>query len=497
VKFPSSQLNTNSVDVRWLIVCVSIAAVSLTFVFFETAREPDEVHWHSWVFVEWLINYEGGFIRRGLAGEFLTRFFAGSEVWFLNWFTFCLAVAYSLLVLGLIWRNSGFRREDVLYLAAPSGGVFWIGWGGEYYYRKEIVFFVCILIAAHLYMAGRTSRSRYLDGTLAGVVLGLCAVLPFIHEAFIFYGGLFLTVLTYNVSARYLSRERARAVAAVFVATNLTLFVLICLNHGSVAQSDAIWNSIPVKTRSLILDDYQHSAIGALAWTLQDEMRMTGNAFISGYGFFYVWALALLGVLCAYIYGRKHEMPMREVLGDFRFCMNFALVMLSFVPLFFLGIDWGRWTFGIFFIFTVQVYSHALIEPDALPGLLRLSACLQRPHIKEALLFAALLVTALWTQVPECCISIYPAPFALHIMAPELFRHHSAGATPKPAGPGRQRSGNSIKIPSKADTAQRVPQLIPRPRAAGTAGSLQAPEPISPDRRQIVPQVPAGGGMPL
>src|SRR5262245_29774840 len=62
------------------IFLVAAGAFSTFIVWNETLRWPHSLRWSRWACSDWLISYADGFIRRGLIGELLLRFYSDSLV---------------------------------------------------------------------------------------------------------------------------------------------------------------------------------------------------------------------------------------------------------------------------------------------------------------------------------------------------------------------------------------------------------------------------------
>ena len=115
---------------------------SVIVIWSNTLHTPSSLKWNSWVFYEWIINYEGGFVRRGLIGSVINAFYYGEELSAVNTLVFFVALLFILLATMFVASNVKNARSALLFVFCPVG-FYWMAIGNEYYYRKEIFFFYC------------------------------------------------------------------------------------------------------------------------------------------------------------------------------------------------------------------------------------------------------------------------------------------------------------------------------------------------------------------
>lgn len=130
-------------------------SVILVLKFFELIRSgyPKD----SWQVTEWLINYQGGFVRRGLAGELLLRFY---YCWGIEPYYVILTMCF-ILYLGLvIFFYRAFRRAGLPLFLLPF--VFFLGGPvlNDFWARKD-VFLVWIFIGVVRLTGGEVEHNRH------------------------------------------------------------------------------------------------------------------------------------------------------------------------------------------------------------------------------------------------------------------------------------------------------------------------------------------------
>jgi hypothetical protein len=107
------------------------------FVVLKRAYEIFQDGGHNWGIGEWLINYNGGFVRRGLAGQFLFTFTNNGKVALaiLIFFQFAIVAYVSFFVLHHFLRDKFSWWE--LAVALNPAGLLAIAWDSNLLVRKE------------------------------------------------------------------------------------------------------------------------------------------------------------------------------------------------------------------------------------------------------------------------------------------------------------------------------------------------------------------------
>lgn len=289
---------------------------------------------------EWLINYAGGFVRRGLPGTLIGMVsdltgiqanhlavitglvcFVLLTTWLLLYATsvFPAALVLSCIVMGIPAYQDSIVRKDCMGLLLLLG---------------------CLLL----------ERSR-MPRPLAILALNLLAGTAILsHEAFAFHAlaGMVLfrckdqKSLTVN---KFLGRCLSLVPAGI-------CFLLSVLHHGTPEQAVAVNNSwIPLWR---IIDpgnpavESPGAAIEALGWPTSQGLSLSFHMLGSGFYQPLAWAMvfAVSFVLMLLFTGRDADREGQPAM-DLRIQVTaLLLALLAFIsPLFLLGVDYGRWLF--------------------------------------------------------------------------------------------------------------------------------------------------------
>jgi hypothetical protein len=129
----------------------------------------------DYLLAETLLYYPGKYIRRSLLGNIFLPFSATTQ-------KALIVLLYSLMVVMLIWYSLKYCRDKyllLLYLCVPFGIRIYLSENNGLY-RKELLFFLVIILALQLYR-------RSLNQTVNLVVSIVASVLMImIHESFVF-----------------------------------------------------------------------------------------------------------------------------------------------------------------------------------------------------------------------------------------------------------------------------------------------------------------------
>ena len=292
--------------------------------------------YRSWTIADWLINYEGGFIRRGLPGQAayeLGHLFHRSPVDFAV--LFYLATYAVLLVCA---RALALRATPqwwcVALLLSPGTFSFQVldATGG---FRKEILFLAALALL--LFML----RREWLPplGIVVFLTLAVC-VSVLSHESLICYA-------PYLLAALLLSGRSFRQSAQQFalpLAAGLALAFVCSRHHGDLSAATEICRSLGYR---LGPQSKQVCGGGSIAYlTYSSEMaRARTWERVWGDLYFVVYPLATALALLPLLLGSKalaRSGFQREVRAVW---ITAAVAFLCSLVLFAYAEDWGRWIY--------------------------------------------------------------------------------------------------------------------------------------------------------
>ena len=273
--------NTNNYSLpKWTATCVSfimiLFALTVCWNNFCYLRFPD-INNYSWT--EFLINFEGGLVRRGLLGQlifFITEYTGLSPLVQIS----IICVISFVIVAGFLLWEFQKRKWAWWIILSPFMCAIPI-------VRKDYLL-VVFLIAA-LLILGKNPRAlgRRVAAT-AIIVLGL-----FMHEAFIFWGAPIVCLVIFMTS----TNRREIVESGILILVILFSFLLLSYFKGNVSVADSIRNSWNSLFGSDVLENTKWDSIGAIGWTTGEAVKSHFNEnFCSWHGFAVIVRMLYLGL---------------------------------------------------------------------------------------------------------------------------------------------------------------------------------------------------------
>ena len=432
-----------------------IVAISIVIVWRDTIGSLNSIGWSVYGYSEWLINYSGGFVRRGLAGEIIAWLAGGdSALRIATDLVFALYVALALLFLCLALMSARSRAGAILLSIVIPGGIAAMARDNGFYFRKEILFLVVLQVACLLFMAMHRATTRFAQQvmlvSLLLVVFAGALVLPFVHEGYVFYGAPAVFILLLYLTRAFPEKAYLKFLLLLYPLLPIGGFMIAWFFKGNEATAIAIWHSLAQSDRLLMAPAAPWKPFGAIMTIGYTVLNgLAHSAIIVLEGGFWFWALIaacvflLLTVFTCLLYGEEDR-------------ASEAAASLSVLPLLFIGVlpvfvvtsDWGRIIASVSLSYLVLAYAlKGRVLPPIVPGmaaplLLLVRAVGRRPRIS----FWFALVFSLTFSYPECCLnpglganpfaSIYPAVrSAYHALTPgaEWTDRIKGDGTAKPA----------------------------------------------------------------
>lgn len=280
---------------------------------------------NTYTITEWLINYQGGFIRRGLLGEILYFFYENKIFNLANIFYFLFIILYALIIFLYFNFINKLKIDKILliqflsplFLIYPLIEIDIIG-------RKEIFLILFLLLYVNFFI------KNSIKFQLSYIFLST-NLLFFIHEGLIFYFQFFLLIFFISNINKVKNKDL------------ILISILGCLYFVFLIYFTLFFfeNSLP-NTYEIInsYSDLTFRNLGAFYWIEKDiffainKIIEISNLYII-IKFFLVY-VAFQALFFAYAFRTKKII-------FFLFICNFLSI-----PIFFLALDWGRFIYILF-----------------------------------------------------------------------------------------------------------------------------------------------------
>jgi hypothetical protein len=329
----TAQGSTSRRSPALLIVCLSILGVGTLWRGLILARAMD-----NFVIGDWLINYSGGFVRRGLMGTLVlflgraTHVPLGSIVYLLQ------SAALLVFLLCAFWLARGIRWSYLLVavVLSPASVIFWLAhpYIGM---RKEILLFAALALTMRIPIP---ERSRQWQLSLWLSIIAIVLILS--HEALAVCLPYFFAVVAIKQGS--LRRAVETCWPAAFV-SGIAL-AAVAMHPGDFAIAQAICSSVGGGTLKPSDAPSQNLCGGAIEWLKfsAPEARQRFWSAVLTQRFFFWYGLAVLPAFAPaalellWFYRRGRARREARIVA---LCASVSLVGL--VMLCFIAVDWGRW----------------------------------------------------------------------------------------------------------------------------------------------------------
>jgi hypothetical protein len=352
---------------------------------------------NRWNFGDWLINYQGGMVRRGFLGETvyimsqLTHINPGLFILLFQIIFYALFFIFSYLLL----KRQHFLLPYILLIFSPFIFTYQLNdsLGG---YRKEIIFFA---ILSFIVYTAKTLEYKVFEK--------------------IFYITLLLfpaLILTHEMLAIYLPYLLIPYISITNLTKRKIIFTIFCLLPSIISFITALYyaNATTSQINEIL---YSHTEQGytiedggAVAW-LNKTTSYGRDTVISAIKYdkylIYYSQVFLLSLIAFIPIGKKLSSIFKK-----RLSMIFFIICLSgSIVLIIIAKDWGRFIY----INLVSLFLLSLLPKGSLPDNKKISHLKEKKWGKLNLFMIPtffILYSSLW-HIPHCCEAPYPQNYKL------------------------------------------------------------------------------------
>ena len=291
----------------------------------------------SWTIGEWLINYQGGFVRRGFLGEgiyFLCNAIEVSPIfviWFISITSYFLLVKFTII--------EAKDKVSVVFLLSPC--VFLAPVIGDFLIRKDILLLLIFLFNLKI-LKSSNPNTFFLN------ILNIFGIL--IHESFAIYA---LPIQLFVFSNK-LDIFKIKIILTKFI-PSILLFVFCLIFKGDQSQAMLIHQSWINKSFLFPFENLNYDlplgAINSIGWDKQDVIKILLASLKEFKGILWIPLIWLITAIFSASF----------FLGDFSgkdFKIKSFILSFQFLPfsiLCFSGWDYGRWIF-IWILSSILIY---------------------------------------------------------------------------------------------------------------------------------------------
>ena len=304
------------------------------------------LEYSAWQYSDWVINYQGGFVRRGFIGEIL---FIIHQLFSVNLDLLVLFLVSSIIILISILLIKSLKylgNSYINYLILLSPGFFLYSlMNSEIVGRKDILFIA--LIGSFVFLEKKLSRNLLTTYLILSIF-----VTSLSHSGLIFYAPYIISLYLLI----FIQRGYAVSITEMLAISSsmLIIVLLIFFNQGTQQQVLEICGSIKDFINENCKDYGQISWIGNDMKDYFFEKRGIGINFFRS---FIIYLISLIFVHL-FLFIKLSKIIISSKFSFFKklnIKIFIVLLFLLTLPAYVFGLDWGRYIYisysSIFFIF--------------------------------------------------------------------------------------------------------------------------------------------------
>lgn len=279
----------------------------------------------EWTISEWLINYQGGFTRRGFIGEII---FQISKIFSINLretiliFQMMTYLVYFILLFKFIKNINKnllliFAIFSPIFILYPIAEV-------EVLARKEIFLFISFLILANIFEQPKIENKHFFYFSL------ILSIVTLIWEGVIFYLSYFIMILILKKNFIYNKSFLVKLTLCL-----IPIFIILYI----ITQYRLTENDIKIMCESV---NECYGAMNYLDDNLKDNISEVKSQFKFTYLFRYI-LIFFIGFFPLLILIKNSKF---NIMSKMNFNNAFPLFILMFLPniiFYYIAQDWGRW----------------------------------------------------------------------------------------------------------------------------------------------------------
>lgn len=380
--------------------------------FYHILIDTSNIDYRDFEISDWLINYEGGFVRRGLIGQILLNM-EQIHLYDVRLAISIICLTTSIVLLLLIVRI--FKEEGWSFLILPTGFIFGFTLfrlGG----RRDLLSFLLTYI---IFLLFRKVVSRSGNKVVWWILFYAVSVLQIlVHEASFFYTFPILMLFLFQKQRNFPFIRNCMSCLLRFMPILLAMAV-VCIFKGDSNTAIIIWNSwgdvfthFPCDCNLTVIGD----GVNALTWGAQETFinHLTASYIGTHSPSYFHIPIAIFNLFAAYyLASRINAIDMgfyKNKVMDKVYMSNVLLIQfIAMIPMFtVLSCDWGRTI--PYWILTSLFFYHLFKEDriESLPFLTGISYKAQNQISSNTVLYNnyTYIILVLVTPIPFAC-----APF--------------------------------------------------------------------------------------
>lgn len=284
------------------------------------------VDWSGWSIGEWLTNFEGGWVRRGLGGQVILLISNATHIQ-MNWIVLVIQITSYLCFIALFLRLLSRKSISFWYFMVcfSPGFLLFTYYDSMAVGRKEVLLYLMFIIWLGICLRQRNS---FINTVLFSITYCL---LTLVHEMFFFFSPYFVIAALFCGDSKLGLNKKSLLIPAFSTfGVSLSVFIFNPINGTAICEG-LLLRGLPesVCSGSITFGASSPSAL------LQDYILGINQSVIFDVGLAF-----LLIQIPSYLAIRGSEATHAQ---KGIWALVSAGAILFSAPLFILATDWGRW----------------------------------------------------------------------------------------------------------------------------------------------------------
>ncbi len=370
---------------RYLLIKIFFSLIFLNYFYFSSRITLRE---NAWITGDWLINYDGGLLRRGLSGEIILLL---SNFKFINIYYLIIFIQSSLFFIFLFFLWKLISKKEVslifLFLIFSPVTIAFSFYDPLVVGRKEVIFFASYTLYV-LYFLKNKNYSIYknLGFLLTGVIFVL------IHEIFLFFSSfyLFSKFCFLKINNQPLKFKNLSYEFNLIIGSLTSFIILVYFSSNNPELKTLVCNQLLEKGFS------KEICLGAIQEIVFSKYINYYKSFellsyIKNYNYLNVYILSITLFFLPYaifLYKQRYNKINLKILFLF---LIFQLLFLGII--FFVVNDWGRYL-NIYFIHILIFSSYFFLKSKRKVNSI---------NFYSIITYLILVIYSLGWHMPHCC----------------------------------------------------------------------------------------------
>ena len=289
---------------------------------------------------EWVINYGGGFVRRGLVGEIIFQLSIFFKIKLREGFLILQILLYFFYYLIIYWLLSNFKKNFIVYLAIFSPVFYSFGlYELEALGRKEILMYIFFSYNFYLFYKYKNINLNYIFTFLSLIILILN------HESVIFYYLFYLfffIVIDKKKDFRF------------YILNLLLLFIIIFVSYLIYVNPHSSADNLEMCKRLLNASDERCGlAANFTTANISRHINEVNWRFIDVINYIFIFIFGFIGIFLL-IY--KSKLTKKFYILNFNLFSILIFCSLPGLLLFLIAVDTGRWTSMLYHMVAISFF---------------------------------------------------------------------------------------------------------------------------------------------